>query len=59
MQITKPEHQHKLAQASILIDDAYHAENVAPKVISTWLRVAGDYCHQVAQEILEDKDGIE
>ena len=26
-----------------------------PKVIATWLRVAGDYCHQVADEVIEDE----
>ncbi len=54
MKITKTEHQHKLAQASHLIDDAYHAHDVDAKVLATWLRVAGDYCHQVAEELLDE-----
>ena len=54
MQITNLEHINKLSQAMILIDDACNTQ-IDPKVIATWLRVAGDYCYQVAEEILEDK----
>ena len=54
MQITKPEHTYKLSQAFVLIDDAYNAHDINPKVLATWLRVAGDYCHQVAEELLDE-----
>ena len=27
-----------------------------PKIILTWIRVAGNYCHEIADEIAERKD---
>lgn len=48
-----PEQAHKLIQASELIDGAVDKESDDPKVISTWLRVAGDYCLEVADGVME------
>jgi hypothetical protein len=48
---------YKLEQALELIQDSIGYEKISrPKIISTWLRVAGNYCREIASEIAEVKD---
>ena len=53
----KPEQIYKLEQASVLIADTVHTDLTDPKILSTWLSVAGNYCHQIAREVVAQTEG--
>ena len=43
---------YRLEKAISLIEDALRLQNeTPPKITSTWLRVAGNYCNEVAEEL--------
>jgi len=45
------EQKYKLARAISLIEESQRYKGDNHKVLSTWLRVAGDYCQEVAEEV--------
>lgn len=55
---TKLEHRYLLKKAIELIEDSLDPQTTSdPKVISTWLSVAGDYCKDAAESLKESIKG--
>lgn len=49
------EQKYKLRKTAELIADSMKQyQGTSPKIISVWLSVAGDYCHEVAKEMIKD-----
>lgn len=46
-----PEQKYKLNKAIELIRDSIESET-NNRILSVWLLVAGDYCNEIAEEIL-------
>ena len=44
--------RYKLEQAIELIQDVLTHDATNTAILATWLGVAGDYCHEVAEDIL-------
>lgn len=49
------EQKYKLRKAAELITDSIKQyQDTNPKIISVWLSVAADYCHEIAKEMAND-----
>ena len=51
------EQRYKLNKAIDLISDSILRASrgeAKPKIISTWLSVAGDYCHEIAEDLIDE-----
>ena len=46
------EQRYKMEKAIELIKDVLTHDATNTAILATWLGVAGDYCHEVADEIL-------
>jgi len=47
------EQRYKLNKVIELVNDSLDEREYNFKIISVWLSVAGDYCEEVAKEIME------
>ena len=49
-----PEQKFKLEKVIELVSSTLEQPGKDPKILTTWLRVSGDYCYEVADAIRPD-----